>query len=191
MKLSILICSLENRKKKLEHLLSELNNQIATFNLSDTIEVLVEIDNKRITTGAKRNILLWRSIGKYIVFIDDDDHVTPNYLRLILEATNSDCDCIGTNGYYTINGGGRVDWKLSKDYEDCDSYDNGKLIYLRRTNHISPVKRELALLAMFPDKSNAEDKEYSYRLNKHLKTETKIEEHIYHYDYSTENKEYR
>jgi hypothetical protein len=43
---------------------------------------------------------------------------------------------------------------------------------------------------MFPDKSNAEDKEYSERLNKHLKTEVIIESPIYHYDFSTHNKQY-
>jgi hypothetical protein len=55
---------------------------------------------------------------------------------------------------------------------------------------LTPVKRELALQAMFPDKSNAEDKEYSSRLNPFLKIEVEIKELVYHYDYRSYDKEY-
>jgi hypothetical protein len=74
--------------------------------------------------------------------------------------------------------------------QDMDDYQGGELVFLRRTNHISPVKRELALLAMFPNISNGEDKEYSRRLNPHLRTEEKITQPVYHYKYSTSQKEY-
>jgi len=43
---------------------------------------------------------------------------------------------------------------------------------------------------MFPDQSNAEDREYSSRLNPFLKTEVKIDKSIYHYDYKNYDKEY-
>jgi hypothetical protein len=65
-----------------------------------------------------------------------------------------------------------------------------EIVFFRRANHLSPVKRELALQAMFPDQSNAEDKEYSGRLNPFLKTEVKIDKSIYHYDFKNYDKEY-
>jgi len=43
---------------------------------------------------------------------------------------------------------------------------------------------------MFPDKSNAEDKEYSSRLNPFLQSEVEIKELVYHYDYRSYDKEY-
>lgn len=70
MMLSILICSLHSRS----HLLAELK-AILQPQLTGDVELLIEIDNKEISTGAKRNILLNRAQGKYIVFIDDDDMV--------------------------------------------------------------------------------------------------------------------
>lgn len=190
MKLSILIRSLFIRDAEVKNLLSNLYTQIVKGNYYFDVEVLVNRDNKEITSGAKANLLLNQAQGKYIVFIDDDDDVSDDYIQLILEAIESDADCIGTKGTYSINGGGQTEWELSKDYHDHDSYINGKLFFFRRTNHISPVKRELALQAMFPDKSNAEDKAYSEKLHKLLKTEVKIDKQIYHYKYSTHNKQY-
>lgn len=190
MKLSILICSLENRKDQLQHLLEEIKKQCTIYGVHGEVEVLVEVDNKQISTGAKRNILLNRAIGDYIVFIDDDDHILPGYVRLILEALTSDPDCVATTGYYSQDNGHKYRWKLSKDFINYDENENGELILFRKTNHISPVKRGLALQTMFPDISNAEDKDYSDRLNSLLKTETIIDIPIYHYDYSSTDKSY-
>lgn len=185
MMLSILICSLHSRS----HLLAELK-EILQPQLTSDVELLIEVDNKEISTGAKRNILLNRAKGKYIVFIDDDDIVSDFYIEKILNACKSDADCIAINGTMTTNGTNEIAWRLSKNYHNVTAKENGKFIYLRTTNHIAPVKRKLALLAMFPDFSNGEDAEYSRRLNQYLKTETTISESLYHYRFLTYNKEY-
>jgi glycosyltransferase involved in cell wall biosynthesis len=173
-------------------LLEEIEIQILLCDATTIVEVITEVDSKQITTGAKRNNLLNKASGKYICFIDDDDHISNDYLRLILEATESDADCIATTGIYSINGGHPVKWRLSKDFIDEDKFDSqiNEIVYFRRANHLTPVKRELALQAMFPDQSNAEDREYSSRLNPFLKTEVKIDKSIYHYDYKNYDKEY-
>ena len=58
MKLSILICSLEKRHAQLQSLLEEIETQILLCDATAIIEVITEVDNKQITTGAKRNNLL-------------------------------------------------------------------------------------------------------------------------------------
>ena len=186
MKLSILIPSLESRSAVRYNLLRQIYDQIISCNAFFQVEVKCIIDNKEITTGEKRNQLLDSAIGRYIVFIDDDDEIYEDYLSLILEAIKTNADVIGTQGHYSIDGDSKQLWILSKDFTDHDS--NG--ILYRRANHLSPVKRELALQAKFPHISNAEDKAYSEALNKYLKTETKIDKPIYHYKYSSNNKEY-
>ena len=185
MMLSILICSLNSRA----HFLSELKSVLIP-QITNDVELLIEIDNKEITTGEKRNKLLQKATGKYIVFIDDDDIVSDFYIEKILNACKSDADCIAINGTMTTNGTNEIAWRLSKNYHNVTAKENGKFIYLRTTNHIAPVKRELALLAMFPYFSNGEDAEYSRRLNQYLKTETTILEPLYHYRFLTYNKEY-
>ncbi len=184
--LSILICSLESRKEKLALLLQNLNAQA-----TEEVEILLNIDNKQKTTGQKRNELVAKSKGKYVVFIDDDDKVPNYYIEQMVLACKSDSDCIAINGIMTTDGKDEIAWRLSKDYENITIKENGKHVYLRKTNHITAVKRQYAMLAPFPNKSNAEDKHYSDAVNIMLKTEYTISLPMYHYDYSSKNKEYK
>lgn len=177
--LSILICSLESRNAMLNTLLQELQQQCIACGTKE-VEVLTNVDNKQKSTGKKRNELLQAATGKYIIFIDDDDWIEPCYIRELLTAAASDADCFAMNGWITTNGGNRIDWALSKDYTN-----HGTAFYYRKTNHITAVKRELALLAGFPDKSNAEDKWYSDRVAPLCKTEFKILPMMYHYRFQS------
>ncbi len=188
MKLSILIRSIESRRDKLTLLLEHLYKQINDLRAWVDVEVLYEIDNKQISSGAKANKLLSRANGKYIVFIDDDDWVYDYYVKEMLKACESDCDCFGMTGFYSVDGGRMIKWELSKDNEDRDTYDRGEPLLLRKTNHITGVKRSIAIVNGFPDKSNAEDKGYTQGLK--LETEYKIELPMYWYRYSSTNKEY-
>ena len=188
MKLSVLIRALSNRRIKLFLLLEHLYSQIENLNAWNDVEILYEIDNKQITSGAKANKLLERSCGKYIIFIDDDDKVADYYIKELLNAVSSNADCFAINGFYSINEGNNIEWRLSKDNKNIDIKENGNTVLLRRTNHITAVKREIALNAKFPDISNREDKDYSDKLI--LETEYKIEPPMYWYLYSSKNKEY-
>ena len=123
-----------------------------------------------------------------IIFVDDDDMVYDCYVSELLKASDSDADCFAINGIYTINNSSPIRWKISKDYTDVDSRENGEIVLLRRTNHITGVKREIAIKNGFPRKSNAEDKAYTQGLV--LNTEALIEPPMYHYKYSSNAKEY-
>jgi len=184
--LSILICGLASRKEKLALLLQNLNAQV-----TDEIEILINIDDKQKSTGEKRNELVAKSRGKYVVFIDDDDKVPNYYVQQMVLACKSNADCIAINGIMTTDGKDEIAWRLSKDNPNITIKENGKNIYLRTTNHITAVKREHAIKAPFPNKSNGEDKAYSDAVNVFLKTEYTISLPMYHYDYSSKNKEYK
>jgi len=190
MTLSILICSLQSRHAQLNILLEELRRQCIENNALD-VEVLTSVDNKEKSTGMKRQELLEAATGKYIIFIDDDDWIEPCYIKQLLQAAASDADCFAMNGWITTNGQNRIEWRLSKDYENRTIKENGYTpVYLRKTNHITGVRRTLALQAGFPDKSNAEDKWYSERVAPLCQTEYQIVPCMYHYRFSTHNKEY-
>jgi len=110
MKLSILIRSLESRVESRNALLTNLYQQIINGKYFTDVEVLVNVDNKQISSGEKANQLLLAAKGKYIAFIDDDDEVSVDYVRLVLEATEFDADCIATCGTYSIDGGREIKW---------------------------------------------------------------------------------
>ena len=174
MKFSILICSLEERHKQLMSLLLELYKQ-----RTNEIEVLTNIDNRQKTTGTKRNELLLQAKGDYIAFVDDDDKVAENYVSRILGAVKTNPDCVGMEGLITFASKGIVQKFIHSIKYDKWFEKNG--IYYRCPNHLSPVKRELALKVMFPDITVGEDYKYSEKLFSHLKTEVYLQEPIYFY----------
>lgn len=204
-KLSILIPSIESRRALLSDLVCDLIKQcgiiksVKSFTQEgciiliigfENVEIIVATDNKEISTGTKRNLLLSIASNHYSVQIDDDDWVYPYYIEEVLKAIQYDTDCIGTRGIITTNGEQEIEWRLSKDYPNETIVEDGKSVYLRTTNHISIVKTELALKAGFSDKSNAEDKDFSMALNPYLKSEIKIDKLMYHYRFQNFNKEY-
>ncbi len=175
--LSILIATMPSRLDKLDSLMAELNKQCNPY--PEQIEILIDpVISYNI--GTKRNKLLEKAKGDYIVFIDDDDHIFPNYTWSIIQACSIGNDCIGISGIITINGKNQRQWHISKEY---GKWHQSGSIYYRTPNHISPVKRELALQAGFPEIAFAEDAEYSRRLLPLLKTETIIKGNLYHYDF--------
>lgn len=184
-KLSILICTTSARSETLCSLLKELEEQRHAnhyhFNgLAHNPTELIINNHETDNVGKKRNDLLKQAVGQYIVFIDDDDEISPNYIALILQALESNPDCVGINGKITTNGINERQWFISMKYPAW--FEQGG-VYFRTPNHISPVRRELALQAGFPEIAFAEDHEYSRRLHPLLKTEVLINEPIYWYKY--------
>ncbi|MEO6305965.1 MAG: glycosyltransferase family A protein [Bacteroidia bacterium] len=184
--LSILIPSTSDRDGLLGKLLFDLSKQIEENNAEKLVEIITDVDNYERTTGAKRNDLLERSKGIFVVAIDSDDEVSPYYIKEILLAAESDCDAIGITGWMTTNGRNLRKWDISKDHDYIMILDeDGKELYLRFNNHISPIKRSIAIQFKFPDKNFGEDYEWAVQINKSglIKKETKIIPPLYHYKY--------
>lgn len=172
--LSILIATTSARKHMLTPLLNSLVSQ-----RTEAVEILVDSDELT-CIGRKRNDLLDAAKGEYVVFVDDDDKIPNFYVSEILKALGSRPDCVGINGTISTNGWDFKKWYISREYADWS--EDGD-VYYRTPNHISPVRRELALQVRFPELVHGEDLVYSQGLLPLLKTEVKIEEPIYYYDF--------
>lgn len=173
-KLSVLIATMPSRKKQFDSLYKSIWGQDCKG-----VEIIFD-DSMEYNIGVKRNKLLNWATGDYVVFADDDDHVSKDYISKIIKATEQNSDCIGISGIITTNGTKKRQWHISKEY---GSWYTKNKIYYRTPNHISPVKREIALQAMFPETRFGEDAEYSKRILPLLKSETIVKGNIYHYDY--------
>ena len=103
MKLSILICTIPERKTEFFHLKEEFNRQIIELGLEDKVQLLFD-DTPRgdISVGAKRNFLKRVALGEYIVYFDDDDYPHIHYLRRIFEVIESGVDIITIDMNYFI-----------------------------------------------------------------------------------------
>lgn len=78
--LSVLITALPERGELLGGLVDGLIEQIG----DGPVEVLCLIDNRKRSTGSKRNALLGVAAGKWTTFIDDDDLVSNDYVDTLL-----------------------------------------------------------------------------------------------------------
>lgn len=187
--LSILIPTIGNRKKLLYQLLSEFHRQMENSNSNDFIEILIEDDEGGCSVGAKRQLLLERAKGYYIVFCDDDDEVSVDYISSIIEAAKIKPDVIGFSGFMTTDNTNRENFKISKDLPYITISDpNGKKEFLRYNNHLSPIKREIAIQIGYKDLRFGEDYDYAKRLKESglVKTEYYINKDLYHYKYVKE-----
>lgn len=179
MTLSILIPTLPERKEMLSHLLSTLH-----IKYLPEVEILTDDDTK-LSTGAKRNRLLQRASGEYVVFIDDDDEVSDIYIAAILVAIKKKPDVIGFSGWMTTNGGKRSEFKISVNNPYTTIKEKGTLTYLRFNNHLSPIKRDIALKIGYRDISREEDYDYAVRLKTSgfIQFEVYINRPLYHYKF--------
>lgn len=186
--LSILICTIDSRKEKFDKLFDFIWKQrVVNETTSRFVEVLFESDNKEISVGAKRQKLLERAQGEFIVFVDDDDFVSENYVKSILRATRSKPDCIGFLIKCNMEGVEKTaitSNRYEKWMDGQDGFDYNRTIY-----HKSPVRRSIALQIGFNDLRYAEDADYSKRLKESglLVHEEFIDEVLYHYNYTYED----
>lgn len=184
-KLSILICSLTKRSAYLERLKQCLQPQIN----KDTVEVLVHIDNGELSIGEKRNILLNKSTGEYVAFVDDDDLVSDVYVEQILSALDTKPDVVGMHLLMYVDsqlkGLTYHSLQYKQWYHRTNNYDKNLTHYFRNPNHLNPVKSSIAKQIMYPHINMGEDKAYSMNLLKYLidnnSKEQYIAEPLYYY----------
>lgn len=184
MKLSVLVPSvLERMHTFLPKCLDALEAQRQALPAQDKgrIEILCLIDGKSMALGDKRNCMVEAAKGEYVVHVDDDDRLEPDYLSSLLEAADMGPDVITFHVSVSINGGRPKICRYSKDFPRDRNHSTG---YDRLPNHICAVKREIAIKVPFPSIKYGEDFAYAALLRPHLKTQVEIPRVLYHYDYN-------
>lgn len=182
--LSILIVSLFKREEQRNALLKHLDNQILEIMMNDEVEILVfPSDGNTWSIGEKRNELLKSAKGDYICFVDDDDFVSDDYIKLIIERIkNNDVDCIGFKGMFNADGRDIKEFihsiKYNKYYEDAN-------YYYRPPNHLNPIKRDIAIKYKFPTINFGEDTDWAMQIcnSGELKKEHYIDKVLYYYNF--------
>lgn len=154
----------------------------------DAVEIICE-KSETLSIGRKRNMLLQNASGDYIAFIDDDDEVSPNYVKLLMEGINKGVDCCSLKGMYSVDG--RMDgfFEHSLKYSewrtnDVEDFRKG-IKYERYPNHLNCIKSDIAKQFKFPEKNHGEDFDWSKQLHESglLRTEHYIEQLIYFYKF--------
>jgi hypothetical protein len=175
--LTILICTIQAREKKLRRLLDILIPQI-----DSSVSLVMNADDN-MTVGEKRNRLVGGAAGKYVCFVDDDDLVSNDYVKKITDAIKSGYpDCVGIQGIMLTNS--NCPRRFFHTIEVNNWYTNGSEYY-RAPNHLNPIKKEIVQKVQFNSfKSFWEDLEFSSSIKHLLKTEVMIDDPVYYYLYN-------
>jgi hypothetical protein len=187
--LSVLICSTHTRWDNFgQEIQRQIWGQLEKLHPLDQkrVQIIMLTDNKQMMLGHKRNVMVDMAQGRYVVFLDDDDRIEPEYLGRLLSATAFNADVITFLVSVSVNGADPRICVYSKDFPHDSNSSGG---YQRIPNHICAVKRELALQASFPNLVYGEDSSYSKILHPLLKTEYAIDRVLYHYDFNAETTE--
>ena len=163
MLLSILTPTLVERRERFRRIEEKLRRQIQNGPYAECVEHLRLEDTGEYSIGYKRNILMNRARGEFIVFVDDDDDVSDHYVSLICETikSNPDIDCVGIRGTITFNGSHSHDLIHSLQYK---RYFKKNSVYCRPAMHFNPMRRSIAVQYRFEDVSLGEDMDWSMRM---------------------------
>lgn len=181
MKLSILMCSTNTRVNNfLQAIYQQINEQLV-----ESVEVITIIDNKTQTIWEKRNNLISMAKGEYIVFVDDDDKISDDYISSLLVWIESWKDVVCFDAAISINWADYVPVKYSMYYNNA----NSNKVYYRKPNHLMCWKKDIATKIKYEDISYGEDTNRANAMLENISSEYLIDKCLYYYDYNDNTSE--
>lgn len=187
-KLSVLIPSLPSRRKTyLQRILDQIEGQINSLKRKD-IEVIVLYDNKKRKIGDKRQDMLDIARGEYLVFIDDDDRVSDDYISEVMRVIDSGSspDCIVYDTMYSRLGKNHMLCKYGIEYEYNKAVPGSGAVWTGKPAHTMVYKSSLAKSVRYSSINAGEDTDWVIRACKLIKKQERINKVLYFYenDYS-------
>jgi FkbM family methyltransferase len=187
-KLSILVPYISRHKGFFNKLKQELYSQILPY--EGQVELLSD-DNEFDTTGKKRNRLLEKAQGEWVIYFDADDNPSSDYIRILMDAVEADCDCASLKGMYSVDGKDVGVFEHSIKYKEWRTTNN----YIKFERYPTPlnlIRSSIAKRFKFLDIFFGEDHAWSKQIHESglLKTEHYIPEIIYNYKYITNKMKY-
>jgi glycosyltransferase involved in cell wall biosynthesis len=178
--LSVLIPSVPSRREMAWKLFDKISEQ--ALDDDENVEVLLLLDNKTRSIGKKREALVQISKGDYVAFVDDDDDVAPDYVKeLTIEAFLPGADVVVFPTTCTLNDGPTVTVEHDISYPNEQYSPAG---FRRSAWQMHAWRGDLARATPFPDLNFGEDWPWCEAMLKHVKTQAKIDQVLYHYRYS-------
>jgi len=179
-KLTILVPTVPSRLTSYyPRLMKQLLDQTSPYN---TIELISFFDNKKRSIGKKRDEMLGLVQGEYVVFIDDDDRISEDYISEIMTAlqNNPDTDCVVFNCICCVDGGAPKLCKYGIEFEYGDIL--GGKEWRGKPAHTMVYKSSIAKSHHFRDMKNCEDTDWVKRACLDIKQQVRVDKVLYFYD---------
>jgi hypothetical protein len=148
------------------------------------VEHLVLCDNRARSIGAKRQALVDIARGRYVIFCDDDDDVSDDYVASLLEAAGTGADVI-TFRQRAIYNGLESEVHFGALNQDGPFIPGG--ITLRAPWHVCAWRREVVQGCLFGESNYGEDLIWCQQARKRIRTAHHIDKvlHTYRHDAAT------
>ena len=169
-KLSILIPTLPNRLELFYlPLMKILLKQIEPYN---NIELISLFDNKKRTIGRKRQNMIDIIQGEYVCFIDDDDRISDDYIKLIMDTldNNPNTDCVVF--WSCINQPNMEDKIVKFGFEEGNNLPC----------HVHVWKSSIVKKYEYKNINHGEDNDWINRAKNDIHHLSKIDKILYYYD---------
>lgn len=153
MLLSVLIPTLAERTVSRAALTAGLYQQAAPF---PDVEILMLEDDRRVPYHRKLNNLVACAAGQYLVFVDDDDWVAPDYIESIVAALQSEpgVDAVCFDTVWSLDGGPMVPVRFGPDLPVAGNPTDG---FTRPIQHIQVVRADIARLVHYERPDHGSD----------------------------------
>lgn len=177
MLLTIAIPTTYDRQDMFDNLVAYLYQQIG----DNPVEVIYCCDNKEISVGAKRQLLIEQAKGEYIFMCDSDDWVSEDYIDKVLKALETKPDCVTYLEHISYNGSVKSCCHSNK-YDDWGENKDG-FHYIRTPYFKDVIKTDICRKIGVKDMRYSEDIVFARDLKKSalIRSEVHIPEYMYYY----------
>jgi hypothetical protein len=174
-----------DRRPLFYRLLECILRQVNGYTSPGEIEILIDEDNREKSIGKKRQDLLEKATGIFVVGIDSDDYIHDEYISAIKNALieNPYTDHVGFIEDCEIDGK-RSKSIFSIKHKSWDEHEPG-YDQVRCANPKSVIRRTKALQIGFEDKRFIEDRIFSEQVTQILSSEVFIQKELYFYRHTS------
>jgi len=170
-------------------LLEKLQRQARQLPADTQVEILALYDNRRRSTGLKRQALLDAAQGAFVACLDDDDDVSPFYFERITRAIQAqpDADVIVFDNISILNGENpfRVITGIEFENEPVRKEGGDWVDIHRKPWHWCAWSARLAKAARFPDGYIDDDWFWCRQMVPLVKKQHRIDEALHYYQYNS------
>ena len=171
-------------------LLAELHRQQQNSGIGEHVEILALYDNRRRSTGRKRQVLLDIAQGNFVTCLDDDDGIATNYLAKVVAAIlqNPATDVIVFNSLTSLNNETpfQVITGLEYENEQCRKDESGHWVDIHRKPWTWCIwSSRLGKSACFPDGYIDDDWYWLRQIIPQAKTQFRLNEVLHYYQYNS------
>ncbi len=184
--LSIIMITVPDREKEFKKLKAKVQKQIdECHRLHYTLGKIeiVEVNTPKVkdggeSIGRKRQMGLEQSKGEYVIWLDDDDDISPDYVEQVVRLSSKGADVCTFSSLCFLESF----WMVCVMHFNTKHDDQAKPgIIKRRPYHVCAFRRGVLDGVKFPDTNVDEDTGFIEQALKNCKTFAHIDNILHHY----------